>query len=379
MSAIYLDYNATTPVDPRVIAAMLPYLGREFGNPSSGHETGLRARMAVAEARAQVEALMGAQPDTVIFTGGGSESNNLALKGAALARRAAGHGDHVITTAVEHPAVTEPCRWLAMQGFRVTTVPVDADGRVDPDDVGRTLTDGTILVSIMHANNEVGTIQPVRAVADLAHARGAWVHTDAAQSVGKVPVRVDDLGVDLLSVAGHKLYAPKGVGALYVRAGVVLEPQIHGAGHERGLRAGTENVPGVVGLGMACAIVAEELAEEMPRLRELRDRLEAALTRRPGDLRVNGHPEQRLPNTSSLSFAGVDAAALVHDLRMVAASAGAACHAEDGEVSGVLAAMGVPAEWARGTLRLSVGRPTSERDVDRAADGIAAAVEERRQ
>ncbi|HRF49624.1 MAG TPA: cysteine desulfurase family protein, partial [Anaerolineales bacterium] len=272
---IYLDYNATTPVDPAVVDAMLPYLREHFGNPSSDHAYGSIAHAAVDRARAQLADLLGAAPGEIVFTGGGSEANNLALWGVAGAYRA--RGNHLITSAIEHPAVLQPLLALESQGYRVTILPVDRDGRVDPNQVAAAITPETLLISIMHANNEVGTLQDLRAIADVAHARGILVHTDAAQSVGKIRVDVDDLGVDLLSVAGHKLYAPKGVGALFVRAGVDLQPHIRGAGHERGLRAGTENVPSIVGLGIAARVAASHLESAATRLRTLRDALHASL------------------------------------------------------------------------------------------------------
>lgn len=261
---IYLDYNATTPTDPAVVDAMEPYLRAHFGNPSSDHDYGYRTRAAVQTAREQLAALLGAVPEEVVFTGGGSEANNLAIKGVTYALHA--RGNHLITSAVEHPAVAEPLRFLARQGYQVTTLPVDTDGQVDPAQVAAAITDQTILVSIMHANNEVGTLQPIRAIAAIAHARGVLVHTDAAQTIGKIPVRLADLGVDLLTVAGHKFYAPKGVGALIVRQGVPLEPLIHGAGHEGGRRAGTENVPYMVGLGRALPGAARDGARRAARV-----------------------------------------------------------------------------------------------------------------
>ena len=369
---IYLDYNATTPVDPRVAEAMLPYLSEHFGNPSSGHVYGLATRQAVDHARQQVAASLGCQTDEVIFTSGGSEANNLAIKGVAAARR--DQGRHIITSQVEHPAVSEVCGHLETEGFRVSYLPVDGHGQVDPAAVEEALSDETILVTIMHANNEVGTMEPIRAIADLAHQRGAVVHSDCAQSVGKVPVRVDELGVDLLSVAGHKLCAPKGIGALYLRGGLVLEQQIHGASHEQGRRAGTENVLEIVGLGEACALVSEALPEISAQLARLRDRLETGLREQTTDLRVNGHPTDRLPNTLSVSWCGLQGPALLAALPGIAASAGAACHGSAVEISSVLRAMGVDEEYALGTIRLSVGRHTTPAEIDSAVEQIATAV-----
>jgi len=373
MDPIYLDYNATTPVDPRVGEAMIPFLRRHYGNPSSSHALGIETRKAVDRARRQVADLLGCSVEEVVFTSGGSESNNYAIKGIAWARR--DRGNHLVTSAIEHPAVTEVCRYLQGQGFDVTYLPVDGDGLVSPADLEAALTPRTILVTIMHANNEVGTIQPIAELARIARARGIAFHTDCAQAVGKVPVRVDELGVDLLSVAGHKLYAPKGIGALYVRNGIRLEKLVHGADHERNLRAGTENVLEIVGLGEACRLVGEELAEAMPRLAKLRDRLEDGLRARYPDLRFNGHREQRLPNTASVSFRGLEANTILSELTGVAASAGAACHSDHVDVSAVLTAMDVPLEHAMGTVRFSVGRFTTEQEVDRALEELARVVD----
>jgi cysteine desulfurase len=374
MTPIYLDYNATTPIDPAVLDAMLPYLREHFGNPSSTHAYGRTAHEAVETARRQVADLLGAQADEIIFTSGGSEASNHALKGAVFATvrgifgrwaRAA----HIVTSAVEHPATLQPCEFLKRLGCRVTIVPVDRHGRVDLDAVRRALRERTTLVSIMHANNEVGTLQPVREIADLAHERGALVHTDAAQSVGKIPVDVNLLGVDLLSLAGHKVYAPKGVGALYVRRGVKLETLIHGAGHEGGRRAGTENVPYVVALGTACALARQSLPETTDRLRRLRDRLWDKLRAALGEQVVlNGHPEERLPNTLNANFLGWLGAELLKAVPGIAASTGSACHEGSVTQSPVLCAMGVPPHLGQGALRLSVGRFTTEDEIDRAAD-----------
>ncbi len=372
---IYLDYNATTPTDPRVAEAMRPFLTGYFGNPSSDHRAGREARRAVDQARVRVASSIGARPDEIIFTSGGTESNNLAFHGVAAARG----GGHVITSAIEHPAVLEVV--LAMEGSRdieMTIVGVDSRGRVDPAAVEEALRPSTVLVSLMLANNEVGTLQPVVEVAKICRERGVAVHTDAAQAVGKVPVNIDELGVDLLSIAGHKLYAPKGVGALYVRRGTAIEPFARGAGHERGLRPGTENVLEIVGLGMACELVELELDEEIPRLRALRDGLRGLLTDRIPDLIEHGHPEHRLPNTLSVAFPGVEAAEVLSRLENdVAASAGAACHEGGAILSHVLWAMGIEPEIARSTLRLSIGRFTSEGDLEIGARRIADAVERR--
>lgn len=377
MQPIYLDYNATTPIAPEVAEAMRPFLGERFGNPSSAHPYGRVAREAVERARGQVASLLGAHADEIVFTSGGTESNNLAIRGAVRANR--DRGDHVITSAVEHPSVAEVVRWLEADGVRVTVLPVDEHARISPTDLEVALDRHTVLVSIMHANNEIGTLQPVRELSDLARRHGALFHTDAAQSVGKVPVDVDALGVDLLTVAGHKLYAPKGIGALYVRRGVRLERVMYGAGQERGLRPGTENVMHIVGLGAAAALAAGDLPVEAARLSELRNRLQHDLTELvgAGSVRVYGHPRDRLPNTLSVGFRGHRADELVRRVREdVALSAGAACHSDEVEVSAVLKAAGVPREWAMGTVRLSVGRYTSEDDLALAARFLAGAVVE---
>jgi len=370
---IYLDYNATTPVDPAVAEAMLPFLYEHFGNPSSSHPYGAVARSAVEKARGQVASLLGARPEEVVFTSGGSEANNTVILGVARLLRS--RGRHVVTSAVEHPAVLEPCAALAAEGFRVTRVPVDETGRVDPADVAEALTPETILVTVMHANNEVGTVEPIAEIARLARERGVLVHTDAAQSVGKIPVDVNALGVDFLSLAGHKLYAPKGVGALYVRSGVDLPRFVHGASHESGRRAGTENVLEIVGLGTACAISARDLEANRRHFRAMRDRLWAGLTREVEDLRRNGSIEPGLPNTLSVGIGGVEASTLLAEIGdRLAASAGAACHAAGVELSTVLEAMRVPMRYAMGTVRFSVGRGTTESEVDEAVRIVADAV-----
>ena len=368
MSDIYLDYNATTPIDPEVAEAMLPYIHGMFGNPSSGHSFGLAAREGVDKARRQVASLLGCAQDDLIFTSGGTEANNHAIKGVAWAGRH--RGNHIITSAVEHPAVTEVCDYLAGQGFRITCLPVDEYGMAHPEQVEEAITSETLLVTIMHANNEVGTIQPIAAIADVAHRHGALMHSDCAQSIGKIPVSVDDLGVDLLSVAGHKLYAPKGIGALYIRPGVQLEKLMHGANHESNRRAGTENVIQMAGLGSACELIERNLAEYAEHMAATRDRLEQGLLNAGADARVNGHPQQRLPNTSSIAFRGLEADRILANLPTVAASAGAACHSDQVEVSHVLAAMNVPTEYAMGTLRLSAGRFTTVEEIDRAVAEI---------
>jgi cysteine desulfurase len=361
---IYLDYNATTPVDPRVLDACLPYLTEHFGNPSSTHAYGRAARAAVDAARAAVAGLLGCAPGEVVFTGGGSEADTLAIRGAALVNR--DRGDHIITQETEHPAISATvdalARWHAL---RVTRLPVDEHGLVRPSDLAVALTGGTVLVSIMHANGETGTIQPIAELADLAHAHGALFHTDAAQSVGKIPIA--GLGVDLLTIAGHKLYAPKGVGALYVRAGLALEPAVYGGGQEGGLRSGTENVALTVALGAAARLASVA----SPSLRDLlHDQLVEHL---PGRVALNGHPTSRLPNTLNVSIAGVSGRALLAAVPEIAASTGSACHEGVDAPSAVLTAMGIPGERALSAVRLSLGRWTTESDVDRAAKLLAAA------
>ncbi len=377
MAPIYLDYNATTPIDPAVTAAMLPFLQDHFGNPSSAHAFGHTARDAVDHARRQLADLLGANAEEIVFSGGGSEASNLALKGAVFAT---GPGGHIITSAVEHPATLQPCAFLRRLGCRVTVLPVDGTGRVDPDDVRKAIDRETLLVSIMHSNNEVGTLQPIREIAAITRERGVLLHTDAAQSLGKVAVHVGELGVDLLTVAGHKLYAPKGVGALYVRRGVKLEPLIHGAGHENGRRAGTENVPYLVGLGKAAELARLSLPPAAAHLRRLRDRLHDRLRARLGDRVVlNGHPEYRLPNTLNVNFVGRVGVDVMRAAPAVAMSTGSACHEHDQQreftLSPVLAAMGVPLHLGKGAIRLSVGRFTTEEEVDRAAELLAVAGE----
>lgn len=370
---IYLDYNGTTPHAPEVIAAMRPFLENAFGNPSSNHWYGIRPKRAVEQARRQVAALLGCAPAEVVFTSGGTESNNHAIRGAAA--NLSGRGRHIITSTVEHPAVLAVCRYLETQGFSVTLVPVDSEGLVHPAEVAAAIRPDTILISLMHANNEVGTVQPLAEVAALARPRGILVHTDAAQSLGKIPVDVAALGVDLLSLAGHKLYAPKGVGVLYIRRGVSLEKFCHGAGQENGLRAGTENVLEIVGLGQACEIAARDLDANQAHMQTLRDRLEARFFEMLGDIRRNGHPVKRLPNTLSVSFKGLEANRILEEIGLeVAASAGAACHADTVALSHVLEAMALPLEWAKGTLRFSLGRMTTAAEIDRAAAVVIAAV-----
>ncbi|MEX0702939.1 MAG: cysteine desulfurase family protein [Planctomycetales bacterium] len=362
---IYLDFNATTPLAPEAAAAMRPFLVEPYGNPSSPHWAGIPARDAVETARSQVAGLLCCDATEIVFTSGGTEANNHAIKGAVFAqpKHSGGERPHVITSRIEHPAVLEPCRFLERLGAEVTRLPVDRHGLVDPDAVRRAIRPGTVLVSIMHANNEVGTVQPVEEIARIARERDVLCHTDAAQTVGKVPVDVESLGVDLLSVAGHKLYGPKGVGALFVREGVELEPLLHGAAHEAGRRAGTENVLEIVGLGAACDAARRWIEDTS--IARLRDHFQGALQERLGaQVVLNGHPERRLPNTLSVGFRGRIGGDLLAALPQVAASTGSACHAGSLHVSPVLEAMGVAEEVALGTVRFSLGRTTTREEVE---------------
>ena len=366
--SIYLDYNASTPIDPRVVAVMRPLLDGPYANPSATHPGGRMAHALLDRARTQVADFLGAGPDEIVFTSGGSEADNLALEGVFFALRE--RGDHIITTAVEHPAILEPARFLERHGARVTVVPVDRTGLIDPEAIRRAITPRTILLSVMLANNEVGTIEPIAEVAAIAHERGVLVHTDAAQAVGKIPTRVNELGVDLLTIAGHKVYAPKGVGALYVRRGVALESLIHGAGHEAGRRAGTESVLLDAALGAACELAAD--LRPLEETRRLRERLWNGLRAGFGDgVVLNGHPTERLPNTLNVSFVGRVGADILAALEGVAASTGAACHADSVELSPVLRAMGVPPIVGMGAVRLSLGWMTTEAEIDEVLDRFA--------
>jgi len=378
MRSIYLDYNATTPIAPTVQESMLPFLAEHFGNPSSDHALGRASHEAVEDARMRIARLLGADRDEIVFTSGGTESNNLAIKGVALHRAPAGTG-HLVLSAVEHPAVAEPARWLESLGYDLSVVGCDSQGVVDPAEIDAAVRDDTVLVSVMHANNEIGTIQPIRQIAEVCRSRGVLLHTDAAQTLGKIPARVKEMGVDLLSLAGHKMYAPKGIGALYVRRGVSLQPLHHGAGHERGLRAGTENVPHIVALGHAAGLAEKSLAQPNDHLARMRDRLEKRLREVAGErLTVNAARAERLPNTLSVNFAGVSGGALLRRIPELCASTGSACHSGSEHLSPTLAAIGLAPELARGTVRLSVGWYTTEDEVDRAASLLLAAFEAER-
>lgn len=364
---IYLDFNASTPLAPEVVAAMTPYLTADFGNPSSTHWAGAAARDAVEGARLNVAMLIGCDPTEVVFTSGGTESNNCVLKGVFFSARERIEHPHLITTRIEHPAIVEPCRFLERLGAEVTYLPVDRYGQIDPDDVRHAIRPETVLVSAMDANNEVGTLEPVAEVAAIARERGVLSHTDAAQSVGKVPVDVEALGVDLLSIAGHKLYAPKGVGALYVREGVNFEPLLHGGSHEAGRRAGTESALLIVGLGAACQL-AQQWAHD-DRIGELTEQFWRLLQECFGDRVVlNGHPTQRLPNTLNVGFPGYHGNELLARLGGVAASTGSACRAGQAEMSPVLQAMGVDERAGLGAIRFSLGRTTTLAEVERVVE-----------
>ena len=359
---IYLDFNASTPIGPEALLAMRPFFSDHYGNPSSLHWAGAPAKDAMEKARARVAGTLGCDPTEVVFTSGGSEANNHAIKGVFFANR--DRGGHIVTTAVEHPATLEPCRFLERTlGAKVTVVPVDRFGRVDPDDVRKAITPLTILITVMHANNEVGTIEPISEIAAIARDAEIPFHTDAAQTVGKISTDVEELGVDLLSVAGHKVYAPKGVGALYIREGTRIEPFVHGAGHEGGRRAGTENVLLAIALGASCAMTGEWVG--MPRVKALRDRFWEGLKETFGDkMTLNGHPWERLPNTLNVNFVGRVGAEVLAALPGVAASTGSACHAGSVTLSPVLAAMGVPPEEGMGAVRFSLGRTTTWEELE---------------
>ena len=372
MKPIYLDNNASTPLAPEVAEVMKPYLEEYFGNPSSTHWYGLQTKMAVEKARKQIAGLLGCDEDEIVFTSGGSESNNYAIKGAAFANQH--RGKHIITSVIEHPAVSEVCRYLEKQGFEISWLPVDEFGLLNPAEVEKAIRPDTILISVMHANNEIGTIQPIKEIAKLARDRNILMHCDAAQSIGKIPVNVDEMGVDMLSVAAHKFYGPKGIGALYIRRGVTLEKFVHGADHERNLRAGTENVLEIAGLGKACEIARQNMKKRRDHVLNLRDRLHEGLKKNIKDVRLNGHPEKRLPNTLNLSFPGVEANILLDELDDIAASAGAACHSETVDVSPTIEAIRLAPKYAMGTIRFSTGRFNTEEEIDRAISLISTAV-----
>jgi len=365
---VYLDHNASTPVHPEVVAAMLPYFGEVYGNPSSVHAFGREAREALDTARERLAGFLGVRPDEVVFLSGGTEADNFAVKGLALAR----DRGHVITSRIEHHAVLRSCQWLESRGYDVTYLPVDGHGMVDPDDVRRAIRPDTIAVTIMHANSEVGTIQPIAAIGAITRERGVALHVDAVQTFGKVPLDVHGWGIDVLSCSSHKIYGPKGVAAAWVRKGTKMVATQHGGEHERRRRAGTENVPGIVGFGKAVEVRARDMAEEAVRVTALRDRLGRGLTERVPEVRLNGHPTHRLPGTANVSFRNVESESIVLglDLRGIGVSAGSACTSGSVEPSYVLVAMGVPLEWAMGAVRCSLGRSTSADDIDYVLDCV---------
>jgi cysteine desulfurase len=373
---IYLDYNATTPVAKQVAEAMMPFVLEDFGNPSSAHPMGGRAREALEKARGQVSRMLGCEGNEIVFTSGGTESNNMALKSVAWSLRKKGR--HIITTKIEHPSIINTALFLMEDGYDVTFLPVDKYGSLDPDEVKKAVRGDTILITVMHANNETGTIQSLTEISSIAREHGVLFHTDAAQSVGKIETKVNDLGVDFLTIAGHKIYAPKGVGAIYIRKGVEIEPFMHGGGQEMGIRSGTENVILNVGLGKACELILDNLYDDMSHLRGLRDRLHNQILSAIPEAVLNGHPEQRLPNTLNLSFPGLSGEEILGEIPDLCASTGAACHDRSLKLSHVLEAMGVREEVGMGSIRLSLGRPTTETEVDQAARLLAARIKEKR-
>lgn len=365
MENIYLDYAASTPVDPLVVNEMSLYYHDIYGNPSSIHQQGQSGREAIDEARDKVARLIGAKSTEIVFTSGGTEANNFALKGIALAHK--DKGNHIITSNIEHPSIANVCMVLGESGYRITFISVDEYGMVNPDDIKKAITPETILISIMHANNEMGTIQPLEDIAGIARETGAYLHTDAVQTTGHIEVDVDKLGVDLLSISAHKLYGPKGVGALYIRSGINITPLIHGSGHENGYRSGTENVAGIAGFGKAAELAKEELSEEILRQTELRNYLIQELTHRLDKVKLNGHPEKRLPNNTNICIDGINGADLLLSLDSegIYISTGSACMAENSEPSQVLTAIGLSPAMARSTLRMTIGRWTTREQIDR--------------
>jgi len=376
--SVYLDHSATTPVRPEVLAAMLPYFGDKFGNPSSIHSWGRQARTAVDSAREQVASIIGATASEIIFTSGGTESDNLAIRGVAKSMRA--KGKHLITSQIEHHAVINTFESLAKDGYEVTYLPCDKYGLIDPDDVRKSITKDTILISIIHGHNEVGTIEPIEEIGKIAKEHGILFHSDAVQSLGKIPVKVDDMGVDLLTISSHKIYGPKGVGALYVRKGTRIRPQVTGGIHEKGLRAGTENVPGIVGFGAACALAEKEMPEESKRLQALRDMLISGILSNIPDTVLNGHPEKRLPHNVNVSVKYVEGEAMLlnMDLLGIGASSGSACTSGSLEPSHVLLAMGIPHELAHGSLRMTLGKSNTEQDIEYVLESLPPIVEKLR-
>lgn len=371
MKRIYLDYAATTPMRPEVLEAMQPYLTERFGNPSSIYSYGHEAKSGIDKARTQVAGLLGAREEEIVFTGGGTEADNFTIKGIAFANR--NRGNHIITGSVEHHAVLEPCQFLEKQGFNVTYLPVDETGLVSPDDVRKAITPETVLITIMHANNEIGTVQPIREIGVIAREAGVYFHTDAVQTVGHIPVDVNELNVDLLSTSAHKLYGPKGVGALYIRKGTRIEPLIHGGEQENNRRASTENVAGIVGFGTAAELAREELDKEYERITFLRDRLINGMLTRVEEVRLNGHPVQRLPNNINLTVSYTEGESIVldMDLKGICISTGSACTSSSLDPSHVLLAIGLPAEIAYSSFRMTLGKWTTQEDIDRVLEALS--------
>ena len=368
MKRIYLDYNATTPLHPAVIEEMKKYMEVHFGNPSSAHWFGMKAKEGVKAAREQVSSFIECFPEEIIFTSGGTESNNHVIRGVAELLKS--KGNHIITSQIEHPAIIKPCRYLEKKGFEISYLPVDKYGKVDPDDVKKSIKESTILITIMHANNEVGTIQPIQEIAKIAKENNVLFHTDAAQSIGKMKIDINELGVDFLTIAGHKLYAPKGVGALFIKKDTILEPFILGAGHENGKRAGTENVIGIAGLGKACEILKKNLLLNSNRIKKLRNLFYDKLKSIGIEIMLNGHPEDRLPNTLNVSFNKIDSHELLQKIPELAASTGSACHANSKEPSAVLTAMGIAKETAFSAVRFSLGMWTTDEEINYIVEAI---------
>jgi len=378
MKKIYMDYAATTPTHPEVVKEMLPFFNEVYGNPSSIYQLAQRAKGAVEEAREKVARLINAEAEEIIFTSGGTEADNMAIKGIAFANKK--RGNQIITSKIEHHAVLNTCKWLEKKGFKVTYISVDKYGMIDLDELKKSLTDKTILISIMHANNEVGTIEPISEIARIAKEKGIYFHTDAVQTVGKITINVKESGIDLFSLSGHKLYGPKGVGALYIRKGIKISPLLHGGHHEKNKRAGTENVPGIVGLGKACEIAVKEMATEGKRLKALRDRLYKGLSEQIDEIILNGHPVNRLPGNLNICVQYVEGESMLLnlDLEGICASSGSACTSGSLEPSHVLLAMGIPPEIAHGSLRFSLGRDTTKEDIDRIIEVLPPIVEKLR-
>jgi cysteine desulfurase len=378
MRRIYLDYAATTPTHPEVVKAMLPYFTEVFGNPSGIYSCGQEAKGILEESRNKIANLIGAQDEEIVFTSGGTEADNFAIKGIAYANKA--RGNHIITSSIEHHAVLETCKFLEKRGFRTTYLPVDSYGVISPDDVRQAITDKTILISIMHANNEIGTIEPITEIGNIAREAGIYFHTDAVQTAGHIPISVDEFGVDLLSMSAHKLYGPKGIGVLYIRKGTKMVPFMHGGGQERERRASTENVPGIVGFGRAVEIAQEEMDEEAERLTYFRDKLVDGFTERIDHTHLNGHPTNRLPNNVNISinFIEGESMCLNLDLQGICASTGSACSSSSLEASHVLLALGLPHEQAHGSLRFTGGKWTTEEEIDQVLEILPRVVDKLR-